>query len=314
MKWVGLILLSLLIIGLSLGLGSIDLWTLSPDTTTTILLSLRLPRVINALLVGGCLAMAGAIFQGIFQNPLADPYVLGVSSGAALGACLALLIGISGWGLGIPAATFIGALVATLIVYAMIEITKASIPQFILSGIMLNAFFSSLNLIVLYLSDSKIRNMMIWMMGDLGNTALSPIFIGVALALTFGLIAYKLAPRINLIALGDSFAQSTGVPVKSTRLSLFICASALTGIAVACGGVIGFVGLVVPHSIRLLKKDNFSHLLPLSAWAGAIFLCLADLISRTLLPQTDLPVGILTSLIGAPFFMWLLLQKSRRAS
>ncbi len=304
--WLGVICVSLL--AGCLLIGTMSVWTMPAADAGRLILELRLPRVVNALLIGASLGVAGAVFQGILHNPLADPYILGVSSGAALGACLAALIGV-GSVVMLPISAVIGACMATLAVYLLARSTGGSLVHFILSGVMVNAFFAACNLVVLFLAGTKLQGMMVWLMGDL--EPLSWVFLGVSFVVLAGItmVFYWLSPSLNIMSLGDDFALSLGVNVRRLRIISFVLASFLTGLAVACGGVIGFVGLMVPHTIRLLVGDDFRRVLPLSVVIGGTFLAVVDLVARVAVPDTALPIGVITALVGAPFFLWVLLRR-----
>lgn len=309
------ILLSVVILGVGLCLGSISIpishWAHLSPVEAQILFQIRLPRLLTAFLVGACLASAGAAFQGILQNPLADPYVLGVSAGAGLGACLSMLVGIAFMTPFIlPLSTFLGGYATILLVFAIVKKTKGySITEFILSGIMINAFFSSFTLLLLVIADAKLRGMMLWLMGDLSHTDSFTLYGLYAIAVGTLVLLMKNAYKLNLIAIGDENAQALGLPVSRFRTKIFFYASTLTGIAIAGGGIIGFIGLVVPHCLRLIFKNDFRQLIPLSFLLGGIFLMTIDTLTRVLTPDSELPVGVLTSLLGAPFFLWLLVKK-----
>jgi len=309
----GLTLLLFLSLLLSLTLFPTPFWVLPPDLCDSILWSIRFPRILTAIIVGASLAMAGATFQGILQNPLADPYVLGVSSGAALGACLCLLLGGLALGpLAVPISTCLGAILTIYLVYKLAQ-KRQSLTHLILAGIIFNALFSALNLLILFLAENKLRGMMMWLMGDLSTNSYTTLALTLPIVAIISIRLIQLAPKMNFIALGDHFAQSTGIPVQRIRNELFILSSLLCGLAVANAGVIGFIGLMVPHGLRLIIKDNFKHIVPLSALTGAAFLVIADILSRLLVPTTELPVGVITALIGAPFFLWLFLRKTPHA-
>ncbi len=319
MKKLVAVLLFLTAVTLYAGLmiGPVYLSVFGPWTElhTQVFVHIRLIRLITAFLVGGTLAMAGAVFQGMLHNPLADPYVLGVSSGAAFGACLSMVV-FSSLFLGLWGAvgfTFIGALAATALLLAFIRILKSfSVIHFVLTGVMINAFFSSCTLIMIFLSQEKLRGVMVWLMGDLGHSSWAVLGGGWILAVFSIIYFMKHSETLNAMALGDEFALSLGIPVQRIRGICIGLASVLTGLAVACAGVIGFVGLLVPHTLRFLMKENFKTLIPLSFLAGGWFLMAADLIARTLFGHTELPVGIITSLCGAPFFMVVLLRYQKR--
>lgn len=316
-KWSLFITLCLVVCGIGLLCGAIDVplshWTHLTPVETQILFHIRLPRLLTAFIVGACLASAGAAFQGILQNPLADPYVLGVSAGAGLGACLTMLLGIAFLAPFIlPLGTFLGGYATILLVFWIVKQTKGfSISNFVLSGIMINAFFSSFTLLLLVISDTKLRGMMLWLMGDLSHTSVSSLYWLYAIALVTLALLIKSAHKLNIVAIGDENAQALGINISSFRTQIFFYASTLTGIAIAGGGIIGFVGLVIPHCLRLMFKDDFRQLIPRSFILGGTFLMAIDTLSRVITPDSELPVGVLTSLLGAPFFLWLLIKRPR---
>jgi iron complex transport system permease protein len=296
-------------IGLSIGPVSITWWKPLSTMEWTILIDIRLLRLLTAFLVGGSLAVSGAVYQGILQNPLADPYVLGVSSGAALGACISLSLGLtllSGlWGLA--ALTFIGALASTGLLMAIVSrLSFPNVVHYVLTGIMVNAFFSSTTLLFIFLLGNKIQGVMMWLMGDLSHSTWTLIGSGTVLVMIITGWIWRYADQLNGLALGDDFALSMGISVKKTRWIMIVLTSLLTGFAVAAAGVVGFIGLIVPHSLRLMIKEDFKQLIPLSFLAGGWFLMAADSVSRLILTYAELPVGVITSLCGAPFFLLLL--------
>jgi iron complex transport system permease protein len=213
----------------------------------------------------------------------------------------------------LPLCTWIGALLTIVWVWGVVKkIGRFYVTHFVLAGVMINAFFSSMTLLILFLSDSRLRGMMIWLMGDLGHTqAQLLIWLYPIAALLIGLI-YKRSQDLNKLALGDDYAQSLGIPVKRIRTELFILSSSLPAIAISAGGIIGFIGLVIPHCLRMLKQHRFEYLMPASLLLGGSFLILCDLISKQLLTDSELPVGVLTSLLGAPFFLWLLIREGKK--
>jgi iron complex transport system permease protein len=308
-KWIWPLVGIVIMMGIGLLWGDVSLLDIPDPLRQSILWDIRLPRLVTAAVVGGSLALAGAAFQGMLQNPLADPYVLGVSSGSAFGACLGLLWGAeSQW--GIVGFSSVGALCTILAVLALTQKQKHHITHFILAGMMINAFFSALNLVLLVGAQSQFRGMMMWLMGDLGHTSLSMAILMGGIAIGLAVLLMRVSPQINLIALGDDTAQTLGVSVKKVRVWIFVCASLLTGLAVACGGVIGFVGLVIPHCIRWIRGDNFSVILPLSALWGSLFLMTTDWLSHSLVTAFEIPIGAITALIGVPFFLILFLRES----
>jgi iron complex transport system permease protein len=277
----------------------------------------RLPRAVAAALVGGTLAAAGVVFQGLLRNPLATPYTLGVSAGAALGAMLAISFGAALPLLGVASASLAGALVAVAVVYALASARHhgLSTTVLLLAGVTLNAFFSALILFVQYLSDfAETYRALRWLMGDLDVASYQPVLA----ALPFVVVAFVafawLARPLNLLSLGGDAAATRGVPVVTAQRTAFFSASLATGAAVSVGGPIGFVGIIVPHLVRLLVGADHRLVLPASTFFGAAFLVACDALSRTIIAALihkplELPVGIVTALIGGPFFLWLLLRK-----
>jgi iron complex transport system permease protein len=276
----------------------------------------RLPRVLAGALVGAGLASAGVVFQALLRNPLATPFTLGVSAGAALGAMLAITFPISLAFAGLPAvpvASFLGAVGAVGIVYALASGRRRALSTevLLLAGVTLNAFFSALILFVQYLADfSQTLRTVRWLMGNLDVAGYDPILAALPLTLA-GLAIFAWLPRsLNLLALGADAAASRGVDVVRAQRVAFFSASLVTGAAVSLGGPIGFIGIVVPHLVRLMVGADHRVVLPASALFGAAFLVLCDVGARTILSPLELPVGIITAMIGGPFFLWLLVRRS----
>ncbi len=275
----------------------------------------RLPRTLAGALVGSMLASAGVVFQGLLRIPLATPFTLGVSAGAALGAMLAITFGWSFAWLGIPAApaaSFIGSLAAVAIVYALARGRHQGLSTnvLLLAGVTMNAFFSALILFVQYFADfAQTYRILHWLMGDLDISSYQPILT----ALPFVLISFAafawLARPLNLLSLGAEGAGTRGVPVVAAQRTAFLSASLATGAAVSVGGPIGFIGIVVPHLVRLLVGPDHRVVLPASALFGATFLVACDVVARTVMAPIELPVGVITALVGGPFFLWLLVRK-----
>jgi iron complex transport system permease protein len=274
----------------------------------------RLPRTLAGAWVGACLAAAGVVFQGLLRNPLATPFTLGVSAGAALGAMLAITfdwtltaVGIS----AVPAASFAGSIAAVSIVYALAQARHRGLSTsvLLLAGVTLNAFLSALILFVQYFADfADTYRTLRWLMGDLDVSSYRPLLAALPLGvLAFAAFAW-LARPLNLLSLGPDSAESRGLNVALAQRAAFFSASLATGAAVSVGGPIGFVGIVVPHLVRLLVGPDHRLVLPAAALFGAAFLVACDLLARTLLAPVELPVGIITALIGGPFFLWLLLR------
>jgi iron complex transport system permease protein len=275
----------------------------------------RLPRTLAGALVGGSLAAAGVIFQGLLRNPLATPFTLGVSAGAALGAMLAITFNWSLASLGLPAvpvASFIGSLVAVAIVYALARARHSGISTntLLLAGVTMNAFFSALILFVQYFANfAETYRTLRWLMGDLDVSAYQPILTALPLVVVAFTIFAWLARPLNLLSLGTDSAETRGVNVTRAQRAAFFSASLATGAAVSVGGPIGFVGIIVPHIVRMLVGSDHRVVLPASVLFGAAFLVGCDVLARTLMAPVELPVGVITAILGGPFFMWLLVRE-----
>lgn len=285
------------------------------NTAAQIFFIARLPRVLAAALVGATLAVAGVVMQALLRNPLATPFTLGVSSGSALGAMLAITF-LPAWTGGaltsVPLASLAGALGAVLIVYALAQVRHRgfSTDVLLLAGVTLNAFFSALILLVQYLSDftETIRTLR-WLMGDLDVAGYAPLGIALVMLLP-ALAAFAWLPRsLNALALGAEQAGTRGVPVVGVQRLAFFASSLATGVAVSLAGPIGFVGIIVPHLVRLLVGADHRVVMPASALFGAAFLIACDALARTVIAPVELPVGVVTAVLGAPFFLWLLIRK-----
>jgi iron complex transport system permease protein len=276
----------------------------------------RLPRTLAGALVGAALASAGVIFQGLLRNPLATPFTLGVSSGAALGAMLAITfdwtIGIAGIS-AVPAAAFVGAAGAVSIVYALARARHRGLSTdvLLLAGVTLNAFFSALILSVQYFADfADSYRTLRWLMGDLDVSSYQPVLAALPLLLvSFAAFAW-LARPLNLLSLGADSAETRGLSVAGAQRGAFFSASLATGAAVSIGGPVGFIGIIVPHLVRLLVGSDHRVVLPASALFGAAFLVGCDVLARTLIAPIEIPVGVITALLGGPFFLWLLVRRA----
>ncbi len=283
------------------------------QTQKTIIFSLRLPRVILAALVGGALSTAGAVFQALLRNPLADPYILGISSGAAVGAIGTIILGITlAW--MIPITSFMGALLTILLVFQVAKARERIQPNtLLLAGVIINAFFAAIIMLLLSMAGSHdLQNIISWLMGDLTLADYSRIMISLPYIMGGVLAIYFWANSLNLILLGEEEAAQLGVEVERTKKILFILASLITAVAVSTCGIIGFVGLIIPHVVRLIWGNDQRLLLPASFLLGAGFLVIADTIARTIIAPTELPVGVITAICGTPFFIYLL--RTRRVS
>ena len=271
--------------------------------------AIRLPRVVLGLLVGAGLASAGAAMQGIFRNPLADPGVIGVSSGAALGAVFAIVIGFAGLGQrALPVAAFAGGLLATLAVYGLSRHQgRTEVVTLVLTGVAVNAIAGAgIGLLTFLASDAQLRSLVFWSLGSLGGAtwgvvgAVAPFLIAGVVALP------RFARSLDLLVLGEREAAHLGVATERVRMGVIVLAAMTTGAAVAAAGIVGFIGLVVPHLVRLVAGPSHRVVLVASALGGAIVVVGADLASRTLAVPAELPLGVLTGALGGPFFLWLL--------
>jgi iron complex transport system permease protein len=272
-----------------------------------ILFEIRLPRILLAAAVGGSLATAGASYQALLRNPLAEPYLLGVSNGAAVGTMVALVFfGANEWSR--PVLAFAGALVATLAVYQLARGRAGATPErWILAGVIVTTFLSSVIVFVTTLMDAtRIRSFTFWLLGDLSGTTKTLLPVAIAMAV-LGTVALTLNARsLNLLMLGERDAFDLGVEVGRVRIVVFVVASLLVGSSVAASGSVGYVGLVVPHLVRLSLGSDNRISIPAAALAGALFVIVADTVARTIIAPRELPVGAITALIGAPLFIYLL--------
>lgn len=309
----GLGLAALLAIGLAVSLGSVPvspgdiLSVLSgggDDLHRSLILDLRLPRALAAFATGGLLAVAGALMQVLLRNPLADPYVLGVSGGAALGALLAMLAGLGG--MMISGLAFAGALISTLLVFGLAHGTGSWTPtRLLLTGVVVAAGWGALISFLLAISPSEeLPGMLFWLMGDLSHAHQS--LSAWILLLGVLLIALPLGRSLNVLARGPLQAAALGVNVRPLEWTVYIAAALLTAVAVTLAGTVGFIGLIVPHMLRLVLGNDQRIILPASALAGGILLTVADTLARVMIAPQQLPVGVITALLGVPAFLYLL--------
>lgn len=280
-----------------------------------ILFSIRLPRIVLAGLVGGALSCVGAVFQALLRNPLADPFVLGVSGGAAVGAVFAIIIGLGSIPFGIPAIAFVGALFAMMLVLGLARTEgERRTERTLLAGIVVNAFFSALIMFLVSISSGEqLQSVLFWLMGDLAMAGGSDVLLA-ALFLAAGfavMIAH--ARDLNIMLTGEEAALQLGVSVGRIRWILLLSASLVMGAAVSVSGIIGFVGLMVPHMMRMMFGSDHRLLLPASLLFGGVFLMAADTIARVALSPAELPVGVVTALCGAPYFAYLMKRSIRNA-
>lgn len=286
-----------------------------PDTAGSVLWDIRMPRVLLAVVVGASLASAGAIMQGIFANPLAEPAIVGVSSGAAVAAVAAIFLGLTAIGTWmLPLAAFVGGLIVTVMVYTLSRVNgRSEVLTLILVGIAINAFAGALIGLVMSLSsDAQLRSITFWNLGSLSTATWGAVLSVLPFAI-LGIVAMPwLAHRLDLLALGERAAAHLGVNVESFRRWAIVLVAMLTAAAVAVSGIIAFVGLVVPHTARLIVGPGHKLLLPTSALIGATLLVVADVISRTAAEPREIPIGVLTALVGAPVFFFLLRREHKR--
>jgi iron complex transport system permease protein len=281
-----------------------------PGAFSIILFRIRLPHTALVTITGAALAGSGAAYQGLFRNPLADPYLIGVASGAGLGAVLAMASPLSARWLGlftVPAAAFLGALLTVGIVYTLAR-TAGQIPTttLILAGVAVGSFASALTSFLMLRSQGELRRALAWLLGGFSLGGWEPVLAALPYILLGLLVLVISGHALNVLQFGDDQAQQLGLSVDRTRLVLIAAASLSTAAAVSFSGIIGFVGLIVPHLVRLVWGPDYRRLIPLSILGGATVLLVADLLARVIMAPEALPVGVLTALAGAPFFLWVL--------
>lgn len=314
-----IVLLGLTLFATTLGamrLPLANLWGSGDEVLRHIWLTIRLPRVLLALLVGSALALSGCVMQGLFRNPLADPGLLGISSGAALAVAFWLVLPIS-----VPAivalyapmlAAFIGSLAVMVVIFVLSKSGDSSLSRLLLVGIAINTLCGALVGMLSWISnDTQLRQLSLWGMGSLGQAEWSTLIVAATLMIPASLVVWWLASRLNLLQLGDEEAHYLGVNVRLMQGILLLCSAVLVAAAVAISGVIGFIGLVVPHLMRMWLGPDHRGLVPGSLLAGAILLLIADTLARTVAAPAEMPVGLLTSVLGAPWFLWLIFRQQR---
>ncbi|MFG6565762.1 FecCD family ABC transporter permease [Sulfitobacter sp. 1A13421] len=276
--------------------------------------NIRLPRAILACLVGAGLAIVGASLQAVTRNPLADPHLLGISAGGAFGAILALLhTGLFLGGLTVPLLAFLGSLGAILIVLAVTQFAAAtSADRLVLAGVAVSFIVMSAANVLIFLGDPRATHTVVfWMLGGLGLAGWDQLIYPALILLGCGAYLWLRSGHLNAMTVGDETATTLGIPVARFRLTIFVIGALITGVMVAFSGVIGFVGLMIPHIVRLMVGGDYRRLLPISALCGAVFLLWADIVARTIMAPDDMPIGIVTGLIGGVFFVWLLRRQIR---
>ncbi len=294
--------------------GKLVMGEASP-TVENVFLNIRLPRAIGAFAVGAALAVSGCCLQGVFKNPMADPFVLGISSGAALGATVAMtfLQGTTVAGAGVTSVcSFICALAAILIVYHISKIRgKVSTFSLLLSGFAMSAMLSAVIYLIMLMNRDKMESVIMWNMGSLASMSWEKLYVALPSIIVCSTALMFYAKPLNIMLNGDEVSESLGVDTHKTRRNLLILTSLLAAMAVSVSGIIGFVGLMVPHLLRLLAGPDHKRLLPLCLVGGGAYLLVCDMIARVVLPGQELPVGVVTSLLGVPFFIFLL-RRGRR--
>lgn len=323
LRWLALMLISMLAamaIAANLGAMTLSLRALwqAPlsDMVWQIWLNIRLPRVLLAVLIGMALAVSGAVMQGLFRNPLADPGLLGISSGAGLAVAIAISLPLALpplLALWLPSlAAFLGSLAVMAVIFSLSRLALGNLARLLLVGIAINALCSSVVGVLSWLSnDQQLRQLSLWGMGSLSQAQWPMLAVCAAFILPSLLLTLLRARHLNLLQLGEEDAHYMGIDVRRTQRQLLVLRALLVGAAVSVSGIIGFVGLVVPHMMRFCLGSDHRWMLPGSALAGAILLLLADTLARTIVAPAEMPVGLLTSLLGGPWFLWLILRQQR---
>ena len=332
LSWVlgaGLVAVSVLALGL--GAASVSLPGAMADLLAgrglaaqdhLVLMQIRLPRLVLGVLIGAALGVSGALMQGLFRNPLADPGLVGVGAGAGLGAVLAIVLGVgvpgagvlgAGWALSVPLAAFLGAWAAVVLLYRVATRGgQTSVAVLLLAGVALAALAGAATGVLVYLADDRqLRDLTFWSMGSLGGASWEKCLWAGLFILPVLLLAPRLGAGLNALALGEAAARHIGHPVQRLKALTVLAVAAATGAATASAGGIGFIGIVVPHLLRLACGPDHRRLLPNAALLGATLLVLADTAARLLVAPAELPIGILTALLGAPVFLWILLRQAR---
>jgi iron complex transport system permease protein len=290
--------------------------TLNPDDPARlIILRIRLPRIILAGLAGFSLALGGVVFQALLRNPLADPFILGVSSGSAFGAIIGILLGFT-FSAGIPLMSFAGALLTVYLVLALgTRRMGMESSTILLTGVILNAFFTAVIMFFISIAtDSRLHTMLFWLYGDLSQTRYASLIILTPALIVTSVILFSFSKELNLITTGEEIALQLGVDVEKAKKTCLVLVSLMIGLVVSFSGLIGFVGLIVPHLARMAFGSDHRLLLPVASLGGATFLIAADTLARLLISPSELPVGVITAFMGAPFFLYLLRVKGSQWS
>ncbi|MGI1692205.1 FecCD family ABC transporter permease [Thermoanaerobacter uzonensis] len=282
------------------------------ETSRTIILNLRLPRVVESAVVGMGLSVVGAFFQGLLRNPMADPYVLGISSGAAFGATIAIILGLGIFGLSFMA--FITSLMTVFFVYTISKTgTRVSMTTMLLAGIAISAFMSAIISLMMLLNHDEFSRIVFWTMGGFSLINWNGVVFSTPVILIGSFVMYVFSRDVNAILTGEEVAEHLGVNTELVKKIILVTGSLVTATAVSVGGIIGFVGLIVPHISRLIVGPDNRILVPFSAISGAIFLTFADLLARVILKPMEIPIGIITAAFGGPFFLYLLIKSKQKS-
>jgi iron complex transport system permease protein len=286
------------------------------NTDYEIFVHVRLPRIILAAIVGAALACSGVVFQALLRNPLADPYILGISSGAGLGVIIAVISGVSWtlWGRSpIAIFAFVGAMGTVWLVWLIGRFTgKSNVTGLLLAGVVVNAFFSAVIMFLTSIAKSQqIHSTIFWLMGNMAEENFSVLWLSAGCVMAGIIALFYISPQLNALSFGIEDAKSMGINTAGTQTIAFAIAAAITAVAVSLSGLVGFVGLIVPHGVRLVFGPDHRQLLPLSGITGAIFLVAADTLARVIVAPAQLPVGVITAIVGGPFFLILLIKYTK---
>lgn len=287
------------------------------STSVIILLNLRLPRILLSCLVGAALSVVGTSFQGIFKNPMADPFVLGVSSGAAVGATITMVFlkEIHFFGMSMVAFTaFIGAIITTFLVYNIARVgTKVPVATLLLAGIAINYLLSSIISLMMTFNNDDIEKIVMWTMGSFSTAGWNEVILLFIIVVPSILFIATFSRDLNIMLLGEDSARSLGIDVNGFKKHIFVISTLMVAAVVSVSGIIGFVGLIIPHAIRMMFGSDNRVVIPFSALGGAIFLIICDTLARVIVPPSEIPVGIITSIFGVPFFIYLLYRTKKKA-
>lgn len=284
-----------------------------PPSHIYIILQLRLPRVLSALMVGAALAVSGTVFQAVFKNPMADPFILGISAGSALGVAVGMITGFamivsSRW--GVPVFAFLGGTGATAVIY-LLGGRGVSSTTLLLAGIAMNFLLSAAMSLLLFFNRDSLESVVYWNMGSLTSSSWSELSVIIPIIMIGTAVILLFSRELNAMTLGDETALSLGISIRNVRIIVLLLATLVTASSVAISGTIGFVGLIIPHIMRIITGANHRTLLPYSAVGGALFLMLSDALARSVVPPSEIPVGIITAMAGAPYFIYLLKARGR---